>query len=272
MVFTTSEVMAQTQTYPPKSCAFGSPAVTITAVEPFPLAITSLGDDFNKYPCTKPGGGPCDFPYFVYAYEISNTSNISVMTQLFPVCPDPINILASSPAMNTPLPPGTPEFYGSKTYWPVGIYDSFAVSWTSNPSSGKFYVATKTPAVDTNSMAIKAGSNFYYCAGGIAGPGCNCGVVPAAMLPGNVYEEKRFGPFCLKVERDYMTWCAKKVTDCNTGEELLPTTDLPIGEQYLVQCGDGSGNQRCMECVIFTEASPGCIWYIVNGAYRKKCL
>jgi len=288
MVFTASEVMAQT-TFPPESCTFGLTGYTITTVAPFPLMINSTTDPkdpagipyFNTYPCWASTGVTCAFPYFVYAYSISPSSNISQISQLLPVCRESIGLLASVPAMYTTKDPGVPENYGSKT-WPVGIYDGQVMTWSSSPSSGKLYIATKTAAVDINSMVLKSGNNFNYCTGGIAGPGCPCGIAPASILPGNVIEYKKYGPIQVKVERDYITFCIKtmwhcKNSDCTQLEEVLPLPpdDFQVsdsqGNQFFVQCGESSGNQRCPECFIFSEASPGCVYIPSGGTVRKVC-
>lgn len=267
MVFTTSEVMAQAY----QSCTFAGSSYTIKIKEPFPLAVTAQTDPgYNTYPCTdRTTGQPCQLPYFVYVYEVTpNGQGINALTQLFPVCQNnPFNILAAVPAINHINLPGTPENYTAKVSWPLNIWDSYSVTW--NGAANTTYIITSGSGVSVNSMALKSGSNVYYCNGGILGPGCECGIVPASMLPGTVYEEVRYGAVCAKIERDIVTWCAKKVTDCITGQEILPANDLPVANELLVQCGDPRGNQRCMECVIFTEGSPACTWYIVNGQWRN---
>jgi hypothetical protein len=274
MVFTASKGMANN--FPPQSCTAvvpNGPSYTLTSDPNTPITVSlrCLTGDTNPdcapyfaYPCDT-----CPLPYFVYPYTLTSStgslSGIARMIELIPVCKDPIHIFAASPLNSQVLPPGTPD--SKYKTWPVGIWDNYEIAFTSSPTAPKFWIATNTPARDINSFAIGDSKTLYHCTGGIAGPGCSCGNTVRALLPGNVFEEKHYGPYCIKIERDYETWCAKSLTLCDGTP--IPAVDVMVDGQWLVQCGESSGNQRCMECVIFSEASPGCLT-VVSGTTVYK--
>jgi hypothetical protein len=284
MLFTGTEVMAGIH----QSCTAG--AYTIWANPEAPIPVTVACEDRSNPDCANYlayNCATCPLPYFVYPYIICKTgtgpgtqipcdsSNISRLDALIPVCEIPITILAAEPAINATLPPGTPD--NVLKVWPMNIWDSYVIAWTANYASGKLWIATNTAGIGTTSMALKSGNTISYCAGGIAGPGCPCGQTPATILPGNVWEIKRYGKFCFKVERDYVTWCPKRIWDCSVDPEveLFPNTTPPMiddgtGAQPLMNCMEPSGNQRCPECFIYSGDS-SCVWIFFLNRWTKTC-
>jgi hypothetical protein len=264
--FAVTEAMAQT--FPPQTCAAGPFTISVDG-DHFGLPVYSQSDpNFSLYPCWVNSTTPCAFPYYVYEYDISPQNNISAISEVLPVCQNSIQVLATEPQSNHVLAPGLPEFYGAKTSWPVGIYDGYVLTWSSNPSSGKFWVITNTGGVDINSMVLKSGSNFYYCNSGIGGPGCGV----ASFVPVNNVEDKTLGEFQVKITRNRGSWCASTVQylDPNTNQWVtLEPEPATINGQDLINCGNPDGNQRCQECIIYGESSPGCYSYVSGGVTYK---
>jgi hypothetical protein len=242
----------------PRSCMAGS--YTITLEPNAPLTINSRTDpNFDNYPCNT-----CDFPYYVFQYNISPTMNISRIGELLPVCKNPINVLATN-TLSQVLPPGTPD--PKFKYWPYGIYDGFELAWTSNPfpSNGNFWVATNTSGISLNSMAVGAGSSLLFCQGGIAGPDCG---VPG-FVPLSSAVRLKLGPGEVCITKD-TNGCITDVTDCDEYHFPLTPIDIHSFDSESVQyAGSETSGGQCATTILVTQGSPTC-YPIISGGYATK--
>jgi hypothetical protein len=286
MFFVVTEGMAQT-TSPPQTCTAGSYTISVDS-NYFGVAVTSQSDSlFSRFPCwiNQSAGIPCNFPYYVYQYNVSPYSGIGQIDQVLPLCDDPIQVFAASPNSSQLLPSGT---YDSGTKWPAnGLYTSVILKWAANPNAGKMWIATNAAKTTLTAMALKSGNSLFYCSnpnydsgmpisatnplGGIAGPGC---LICNTTNPdqGNMEVEKfSVGNVLIETTFNAVTCEATKVQyslDGGTTWYDATITEAPtIAGEPIKSCGNLEGNQKCTRCLISAHGSPGGFWMLLSNVW-----
>jgi hypothetical protein len=285
MFVAATDVMAQT-TSVPQTCTAGP--YTISAdPDYFDAVVYGINDPlFALFPCYTSTGDPCAFPYWVFQYDVSPTSNISGIDQVLGLCDDPIQVFAASPNASQLLAPGVGDS-GSK--WPGdGMYASVVLKWAANPSAGKMWIATNSHTVALTSMALKSGSKMYYCAnpsynpsqpvspanlpGGIAGPGCEICNTSSAFQADMRVEVFTVENTLIEVTFDANTCEATLVRySTNNGAnwtEATSTGPPTINGEPIQVCGPLEGNQRCPRCLI-NSGTASCFSIQLGGTWYR---
>ncbi len=263
-VFAGTAVTAQTcDSYPPTTCAFvdvnGVPSVWSLALSPGSPA---------KVACASDAAKDC------YKWTYLLTGDPSGINQAVTLAPSCCPEVSYSAAQVIGLGAGDPT-----TGFGAGNFQNYVVRLApSATSTGMTYSFTSDKLMPgrRTTVQIKAGKNLYYCRD-IKGPACP-GCPPDITIPINITECKNLEGIPVKVERNFSTWCAEHVYQCDIGDvhctgnclELTPMSST-IDGQHFIQCTTGDGNQRCPECIVFSASSPGCYTYSSGGRTYKIC-
>lgn len=246
MLLGTSEAMAQ-------ECTLVQISGSNVVQTPYKIAFVGVT------PCTNCGGTGING--FQWDYQVtSSPGSITQLSMLTPVCSQDLGIFVYSGGQI--LAPGIGD---STTMFGVGDFQ-YQVDRLALNASPHFYLGVTRDAIKApTSMQIRVSRNLYYCPS-ILGPECGL----PSYIPKSGNDEKVIGSARILIQRDPGTGCGIKVFvwQDNAWVELQPET-VVVNSQNLVNCGDLSGNQRCQECVIFAESSPGYCYLVMNGKQFK---